>query len=227
MKRSPGCFLWSMRESIAQWGMEKSRGEMKGLFQIKNLKWNKHKMQDRKREVAKEREFMNKVADGTGDYVSSTSELSLLFTGEAMNWRPTTWFTICPSSHNLLYISKSHRHRGAWVSPFSLPMLVYCPWLQIRSQSNIKNLACLVLCIENRNQWLPERSLFTAEMSASSSIFGWIQWETDACVLSYMKWWFSVIHRNSTEQDVSQGHCHCCACCKNILKLYIFSAFLF
>lgn len=138
------------------------------------------------------------------------------------------------SSHHSPQISEVHGHSAAEqvqsLVHFSLPVLVYSPWLQIPSQvehSKTGMPSTLHWVQHYSYQWLPERSLFTAEMSAPSSIFGWIQWERDTCALSYVKKRFSVVHRNSTEQEVSQGHWPCCTCCRNILKPCIFSVFLF
>lgn len=105
---------------------------------------------------------------------------------------------------------------------------LFCLWLQTPRQvehSETGKPCTLHGAQRYSHQWLPERSLFTAEMSVPSSIFGWIQWQGDACALSYVKRGFSASHRNSTQQGVPQGHCSCCICCRNILKMCIFSAF--
>lgn len=118
------------------------------------MKLNKHKMPDRKWKVAKEREFTNKEADATRDYVASTSEFSLLFTGEATSWSstvPTQQLQAgyhCPSSHNSLYICKAHRHRAASKCTFHCLSLSTPRDYKYPAKSNIKKLACLGLRIE-------------------------------------------------------------------------------
>lgn len=88
-------------------------------------------MPDKKWKVAKEREFTNKEADGTSDYVSSISELSTAVYRRSNKLKQhrshpaaTTWLPL-PSSHISLYICKAHRHRGERVSA----LFTVCPCL--------------------------------------------------------------------------------------------------
>lgn len=136
----------------------------------------------------------------------------------------------CTAHCRFLKSTDVAQHSKRSLVHFSLPVLVYSPWLQIPSQvehSKTGMPGTLHWVQHYRHQWLPDRSLFTAEMSAPSSIFGWIQWERNTCALSYVKRRFSVARWNRTEQEVSQGHCSPCTCCRNILKACVLPTFLF
>lgn len=59
----------------------------------------------------------------------------------------TARFTTCPSSHNSLYISKARRHSGARLTLHCLSLSIPHDY-KYPAKSNIKKLACLVLCIK-------------------------------------------------------------------------------